>query len=103
MLMAKNGFVSEFQVYVGKTKEAETGLEARVVKDLTRNIVGKSDHIYCVNFFTSIGLFQELLDKKIYAYRMIRSNRKFFPEEFKLHQKKDLNKEESKSSYKVKT
>ena len=35
-----------------KTKEAETaGLGARVIKDLTRNIVGKNHHIYCVNFF----------------------------------------------------
>ena len=87
---SKNGFVSEFQVYAGKTKEAKTGLGARVVKDLTRNIVGKIHHIYCHNFFTSIGLFQELLDKKIYACGTIQSNRKFFPEDFKLHLKKRL-------------
>ena len=87
---SKNGFVSEFQVYTGKKKGAETGLGTRVVKDLTRNIVGKNHHIYCDNFFTSIGLFQELLDKKIYACGTIRSNRKFFPEDFKLHLKKGL-------------
>ena len=61
-----------------------------MVKDLTRNIVGKNHHIYCDNFFTNIGLFQELLDKKIYVCGTIRSNRKFFPEEFKLHMKKGL-------------
>ena len=33
---SKNGFVSEFQVYVGKKKEVERRLGARVVKDLTR-------------------------------------------------------------------
>ena len=74
----KNVFVSEFQVYFGKTKEVENGLRARVVKDLTRNIVGKNHHIYCDNFFNSIALFQQLLDKKIYACGMICSNKKFF-------------------------
>ena len=67
-----------------KAKEAETGLGARVIKDLTRNIVGKNHHIYRDNFFISIGLFQELLDKKIYACGTTCSNRKFFPEEFEL-------------------
>ena len=75
---SKNVFVSEFQVYFGKKKEAENRLRARVVKDLTRNIVGKNHHIYCDSFFTSITLFQQLLDKKIYACVMICSNRKFF-------------------------
>ena len=31
------GFVSEFQVYVGKEGEVEDGLGARVIKDLTQN------------------------------------------------------------------
>ena len=31
----KNGFLSKFQVYVGKKKEAGNGLGTRVVKDLT--------------------------------------------------------------------
>ena len=33
---SNNGYVSQFQVYVGKETSAEIGLGARVVKDLTQ-------------------------------------------------------------------
>ena len=89
---SKNGFVSEFQVYVGKKKEVERRLGARVVKDLTRKIVGKNHHVYCDNFFTSIPLFQDLLHDKIYACGTIRSNREFFPQDFKSDLKKGFKK-----------
>ena len=51
-------FVSEFQVCVSKKKEAENGLGARVVKILTRTIVGKDRHVYCANFFTDFLFFK---------------------------------------------
>ena len=37
-----NGYVSEFQVYVGKEKSSEKGLGARIVKDLTRKITHRN-------------------------------------------------------------
>ena len=41
-----NSYVSQFQVYVGKETSTETGLGARVVKDLTRDLVHRHHHIF---------------------------------------------------------
>ena len=54
-----NGYVSELQVYVGKEKQSEYGLGGRIIKDLTKNLVGKNYHVYCDNYFTSIKLFHD--------------------------------------------
>ena len=55
---AKNGFVSEMDIYVGKKgKKVETGLGRRVVESLTEKLSGKLYHIYFDNFFCSIPLF----------------------------------------------
>ena len=80
-----NGYVSEFQVYVGKEKSSEKGLGARVVKDLTRKITHRNFHIYCDNFFTSPILFHDLLNDGIYACGTVRSNRAGFPDDLKKH------------------
>ena len=50
-----------------------------MVTTLTRELVGKNYSVYMDNFFSSIGLFQRLLDDKIYATGTLRSNRKMFP------------------------
>ena len=85
-----NGYVSQFQVYVGRETSAETGLGARVVKDLTQNLVGKHHHIFCDNFFTSVRLFEELHERGIYATGTLRADRKGFPEDLKESVKKGL-------------
>ena len=75
-----NGYLNDFQVYTGKTNNVvETGLGERVVKDLTRDIWGKNHHVYCDNYFSSVPLFQELLNNKTYACGTIRTNRKYLP------------------------
>ena len=46
---SSNGYFCNFQIYTGKVGErAETGLEARVVKDLTHDLKGKYHHGYHV-------------------------------------------------------
>ena len=83
------GYVSQFQVYVGKEVSSKTGLGARVVKDLTSTLVGKHHHI-CDNFFTSVKLFHQLHRDGIYATGTIRADRRGFPQELKTHVKKGL-------------
>jgi hypothetical protein len=79
-----NGFVSEFQVYTGKQEGGpEKGLGYRVVSDLTRTLVGKNFHIICDNYFTSVGLAEDLLKDKLYLCGTTRANRKDFPSELK--------------------
>lgn len=80
----QSGFVSEFQIYTGKTDDAtEKELGARVVRDLTRAIVGKNHRVYFDNYFSSIKLMQQLLKEKVYACGTIRKNRKGEPKDLK--------------------
>ena len=72
----------------GREISPERGLGARVVKDLTRSLVHKHHHILCDNFFTSIGLFQELHKEGLYATGTLRSDRRGFPTELKVQAKK---------------
>ena len=77
-------FVWNFTIYCGK-KEAisivkpiargEPKLSYKVVMELSRDIEGKRHVIAMDNFFLSVGLFKELVEKAIYATRTLRSNR----------------------------
>lgn len=73
------GYVLQFQIYVGKTDSPENNLGARVVKDLTRQLVGKYYIIFCDNFFSSLPLFKDLLSDGIYACGTIKGGRRGLP------------------------
>ena len=88
---AENGYVSQFQVYLGKVRgTVERHLGERVVKDLTRPLIGRNFTIYCDNFFTSAKLFEDLLSDSIYACGTLRSDRLGYPDEFRPFLKKGL-------------
>ena len=81
-----NGYFSEFPVYEGRSESAlrsQDTLGARVVKSLSRNIVGKYHHLFSDNFFTSPSLLDDLLKDKIYVCGTVRVNRCGWPTEFK--------------------
>jgi len=46
-----NGFLCNFDIYTGREESAETNLGAKVVKKLSRTLVGKRYHLYFDNFF----------------------------------------------------
>lgn len=71
-----NGYVCQFQCYTGKAGNTEVDLGRNVVTTLTRELVGKNYSVYMDNFFSSIELFQRLLDDNIYATGTLRSNKK---------------------------
>ncbi|XP_066581313.1 piggyBac transposable element-derived protein 4-like [Prorops nasuta] len=75
----ESSFVCEFQVYTGKTESCEKQLGARVVKDLTRELVGKNHHVYFDNFFTAVDLLISLKKDNIFACGTVRSNRAGLP------------------------
>ena len=58
----------------------EQGLGARVVKTLTSDLKGKHHHVYFDNYFTSLGLLEDLEKDKIYACGTARKDRKGFPD-----------------------
>ncbi|XP_043468349.1 piggyBac transposable element-derived protein 4-like [Leptopilina heterotoma] len=75
----ESGFVSEFQMYTGKAESAEKQLGARVVKDLTRELVGGNHHVYFDNFFTGVDLLASLKRDNIFACGTVRANRAKLP------------------------
>ena len=64
---SKNGYVSEFQEYIGKQGVSEDGLGARVVKDLTEKLHNKYHHVYIDNFFTRLKLLKDLEKVGVYC------------------------------------
>jgi len=75
----ESSYVCEFQVYTGKMQNSEKQLGARIVKDLTRELVGKNHHVYFDNFFTGVDLLISLKEDKIFACGTVRSNRTGLP------------------------
>lgn len=83
--VAKNGYCSNFSVYLGKPAggEREKNLRKKVVLEMSEDLVGKHNHVYFDNFFTSTELPEELLSKGLYGCGTIRSNRKGLPDELR--------------------
>lgn len=77
-------YVSAFQVYTGwpNQGESELGLGARIVTDLSRDLVDCNYHLFFDNFFSSFALMKKLKQDGIYA-TATRKNRKEFLTEVK--------------------
>jgi len=75
----QNGYVCQFQMYTRKVgKTAEKCLGERVVKDLSRTLVGKNYQLYFNNYFSSVNLMNSLRDK-IFACATVRKDRVGLP------------------------
>lgn len=77
-----NGYVHEFQINVGKSDLARTreeGLGTCVVKELTRNIIGKNHVVYTDSFFSNPKLFEDLAKDKIYCTGTVKANCRGMP------------------------
>ena len=68
------------QVYTGKVgNTSEKNLGARVVTDLSKDVLNKGFHLYFDNFFSSPSLLADLYTKNTYCVGTVRVNRKHFP------------------------
>lgn len=76
-----------FQIYTGKTENTEKQLGSRVVKDLTRDLIGGNHHVYFDNFFTSVDLLIYLKENQIFACGTVRKNRSRLPKSEKSDKK----------------
>ena len=83
--VSENGYCSNFSIYLGKPlqgkKEADLG--KKVVLDMVRNLGGKYNHLYFDNYFNSVGLLEEWLEKTLYGCGTMRSNRSSLPAELR--------------------
>ena len=78
-----NRYTCSFQVYAGKEGNAEQGLGSRIVKDLSKDILGKVYHLFFDNFFSTPTLASNLLTNKTYSTATVLANRKHLPHFFK--------------------
>ena len=74
------GYVCQFDVYSGRDGASEVGLGGSVVTRLSRDLVGKSHHLFMNNFFTSVSLYRNLLNNGIYATGTALAQRRNFPQ-----------------------
>ena len=75
-----NGYISDVDVYTGRDDSTETNLGTKVVKKLSQPLIGGNYHLYFDNFFSSVTLFQDLVEDGIYACGTFRKDRKGLPE-----------------------
>ena len=79
---ALNGYVSAFEVYVGKKGDSvEHDLGGKVVKILTEELQNTYRHVYFDNYFSSVNLLLDLFRDGLYACGTLRLNCKGFPAE----------------------
>jgi hypothetical protein len=81
------GYTLDFNVYTGKGQtgtDQTHGLGYNVIMELTRPYFNKNHEIIMDNFFSSVDLIVDLLDKDTYATVTTRPNRKNFPPVLKL-------------------
>ena len=80
---SESAYLPEFDVYLGCQQNSTHGLAYDVAMKLCQHIAGKNHHMYCDNYFTSIRLFTDLLNMKVYASGTIRQNKGGLPGEVK--------------------
>ena len=76
-----NAYCNEFEVYTGRVQQdrPERGLGERVVKELSVKLRGGNYVVNNDNYFTSVPLFESLLDEGILARGTVRINRRGLP------------------------
>ena len=83
---ANTSYAWKMQVYTGKdpTIGRKVNQEARFVKDLVKEIENSGRNVTCDNFFTSVSLARDLLQKKLTLVGTIRRNKPELPPKFTL-------------------
>ena len=74
-----NGYICDFDVYTGKDDAPHKNLGANVVQKLSEPLAGGNYHLYFDNFFSSVDLFETLLNEGLYACGTFRKDRKQVP------------------------
>jgi len=68
-------YIYNLQVYLGSNGSTEHGLGARVVNELVSSMSHKGHCVVVDNFFTSPELFDQLLERGIWATRNVNASR----------------------------
>lgn len=79
-LCGVNGYTYNIEVYAGKSQTDGRGLGCRVDVDLSSIYLNSGRTIITDNFYTSLNLANELLEKKTHLIGTLRSNRVKLPD-----------------------
>lgn len=79
-LCGVNGYTYNMEVYAGKSQTDGRGLGCRVVVDLSSRYLNCGRTIITDNFYTSLNLANELLEKNTHLIGTLRSNRVKLPD-----------------------
>ena len=91
----RTGYMLEYDVYLGRIKEPMTnGVGHHVINKMGARFLDKGHHLYFDNFFSSVKLAADLLEKKTYSCSTIRVNREGWPADLRKAQMKKMKKGE---------
>ena len=77
-----NGYMLDFRFYTGKVEAPmPNGLGHHVVMEVGSRFLDKYHHFYYDNYFSSVQLAKDLLDRSTYSCATTRQNRKNWPRE----------------------
>ena len=80
---SSSGYTLNSDVYTGASdQKPEQGLAYTVVMKMMEGYLDKNHVIILDNYYTSVPLLKDLLDRSTYACGTIRLKRKFLPEEY---------------------
>jgi hypothetical protein len=81
---SKSGYMYNFDIYRGAIDgQREKDMTKRVVLDICKPVENNCHHVYMDNFFSSPGLFESLMDRRLGACGTLRANRQGVPNEIK--------------------
>ena len=76
-----SGCMCDFNIYEGKDGVQGKGLGHKVVTTLCAELYDKNYWIFCDNFFTSVSLMEDLLERQTFACGTVRAHSKGLPRE----------------------
>ncbi|GFN87961.1 PiggyBac transposable element-derived protein 4-like [Plakobranchus ocellatus] len=78
------GYLTDFFMYTGKSDAPmQNGLGHHVVMTVGRRFLDKYHHFYFDNFFSSVRLVKDLLQRNTYSCSTVRTNRRHWPQDLK--------------------
>lgn len=77
------GYTYNFDIYLGRGEVSRNGLAYDVVTKLCSPLYGQGYKLYVDNFYSSVNLFKDLIQKSIYACGTVILNRKGIPQGLK--------------------
>ena len=76
---SSNGYLYEFDLYLGRNQNVDVNLGEGVVKQLSEKLKGTFCTLFFDNFFNRPLLINKMLEENIYAIGTVRSNQKHMP------------------------